>query len=140
MKINLEGIPPQGVILEEDISPEELDLGLETFALSGPLATRARVSRITNAVHVELELSGEAVISCSRCLNDSRQRIHRELTFDYAVEARQHELDLTQDIRDELIMGLPFKSLCKEDCKGLCVRCGADLNKGKCACKQEDKN
>ena len=136
MKINLDGIPAQGLILEEDISPGELDLGLETFALSGPLKTKANVSRITNAVHVELEFSGEAVVCCTRCLNDFRQRIDRELQLDYALEPRQRELDLTTDIRDELIMGLPLKSLCKEDCKGLCVTCGADLNRGTCGCKQ----
>ena len=140
MKLNLNGIPPQGIILEEDISPAELDLGLELIALSGPLETRVKVSRITNAVRVELEFSGEAVISCSRCLNDFRARIRRAVELDYAVEPGQHELDLGPDIREELIMGLPVKLLCREDCKGLCVTCGANLNEGKCGCKPEKTN
>ncbi len=46
-------------------------------------------------------------------------------------------LDLDELIREEIIMFLPYKMLCREDCKGLCPKCGKNLNKGKCDCKKD---
>lgn len=45
-----------------------------------------------------------------------------------------YDLDVEQLIRQELMLEFPSKILCKEDCKGLCRICGADLNKGECGC------
>ena len=46
-------------------------------------------------------------------------------------------LDFTQVLQEQIIMALPVKALCKKDCRGLCPRCGADLNAGPCACGAE---
>jgi uncharacterized protein len=42
--------------------------------------------------------------------------------------------DLFPRVREELILDMPIKLLCREDCKGLCSKCGADLNEGACGC------
>ncbi|MGM9662396.1 MAG: YceD family protein [Oscillospiraceae bacterium] len=47
------------------------------------------------------------------------------------------EVDLDELARSEFILGMDTKTLCSEDCKGLCPRCGADLNLGPCGCKKE---
>jgi len=47
------------------------------------------------------------------------------------------ELDLLPAIRDELILAAPEFAVCREDCRGLCPRCGAELNAGPCACRSE---
>jgi uncharacterized protein len=134
MKINPDSIPFEGMLVEEDISAKELDLDIPEISLRGPLKARAVLSRITNAVHVELELSGEICLSCTRCLIEFRKPLEQHLRLDYAVEPRQREIDLDPDIREELIFGFQIKNLCKPDCKGLCVKCGANLNEGACAC------
>ena len=46
-------------------------------------------------------------------------------------------LDEDKLIMDEIVVALPTKVLCKEDCKGLCLRCGANLNEGECGCDRE---
>ncbi|MEK7794371.1 MAG: DUF177 domain-containing protein [Candidatus Hydrogenedentota bacterium] len=46
------------------------------------------------------------------------------------------ELDLTGAVREEVSLSIPAKFLCREDCKGLCVACGANLNEGPCACNE----
>ena len=43
-------------------------------------------------------------------------------------------------VYDELLSGWPMKVLCREDCRGICSRCGANLNKGPCGCKEEPKD
>ena len=45
-----------------------------------------------------------------------------------------YTLDVDALIRDELFLHLPMKVLCKEDCRGICPRCGANLNHGTCSC------
>ena len=45
-------------------------------------------------------------------------------------------LDLTALVREDLLLALPAKFLCREDCKGLCPMCGKNLNDGSCSCKK----
>jgi uncharacterized protein len=46
------------------------------------------------------------------------------------------KIDITNDVRDYLILSIPMKKLCNTDCKGLCIKCGKNLNEGACECKQ----
>ena len=48
------------------------------------------------------------------------------------------KLDLIDPTEEELMLELPSKTLCREDCAGLCVKCGKNLNLGKCSCKQSE--
>jgi len=47
------------------------------------------------------------------------------------------EVDLTKMVKEQIYLSLPMKALCKEDCLGLCINCGANLNQGGCNCKVE---
>lgn len=49
-------------------------------------------------------------------------------------------IDLSDVLTEQLQLQMPFQPLCKEDCKGICAHCGADLNRGRCACAQVNKN
>jgi uncharacterized protein len=121
-------------VLEEDISAKELELDAEVVSLRGPVRAAARVFRITNAVHVELQLSGTMGLTCTRCLSEFEKGLERDITLDYVVESGQRELNLDPDIREEIIFGLQIKNLCKDDCKGLCIVCGTNLNETTCKC------
>jgi len=50
------------------------------------------------------------------------------------------EIDFTREITEQVILAIPFKPLCSEDCKGLCSNCGAELNISNCACSQDNMN
>ena len=47
------------------------------------------------------------------------------------------EINLQQGIQEQVVMAFPLKPLCDENCKGLCPKCGSDLNQGDCGCKRE---
>jgi uncharacterized protein len=47
------------------------------------------------------------------------------------------ELDLSGLLKEQVLLGLPMKTVCSEDCKGLCPKCGMDLNEGRCNCPGE---
>jgi uncharacterized protein len=48
------------------------------------------------------------------------------------------KIDLDKDIRDYAILAVPMKKLCSVDCKGLCPKCGNNLNEGPCNCSEEE--
>jgi uncharacterized protein len=55
----------------------------------------------------------------------------------YLIDPRNDMVDLRPAVREEWLLAAPAFALCREDCKGLCPRCGADLNQGPCACEPE---
>ncbi|MFN3694656.1 MAG: YceD family protein, partial [Ignavibacterium sp.] len=54
------------------------------------------------------------------------------------IKRETDKIDFDNDVREFAILAIPMKKLCKEDCKGLCPRCGADLNFEQCTCPKEE--
>ncbi|UCG87373.1 MAG: DUF177 domain-containing protein, partial [Gemmatimonadota bacterium] len=87
--------------------------------------------------------------ACRRCLADLEVEIEQliqalfaeEENADdpavYVIPPRATQLDLSEAVREELILAVPDYSLCREDCRGICPRCGTDLNTGTCGCQPE---
>jgi len=134
VKIEANKIPFEGLILEESLSAATLGVETEIIKFPGPIKIRAEVSRITNTVSVLLVLAGLMRIQCIRCLNDFPADFKKQLKLHYAVDKLQTAIELNQDIREEIILDYPLNPLCKPDCKGLCYKCGRDLNQGACNC------
>ena len=91
----------------------------------------------------------DAIIPCSRCLEDVRTTIHldifRKLDMKLSEDDRikaldensyiaDYTLDVDGLVYDELLTVWPMKVLCREDCKGICMKCGKNLNEGDCGC------
>ena len=91
-----------------------------------------------------LRFFGNATVltACDRCLADLELDMDLDETYylfpentpdvDYFYSGDEIELD--DFVRETLVMNMPGKVLCSEDCKGLCSKCGADLNLGDCGC------
>jgi len=98
------------------------------------------VSRVSGGALVSGSCRVTIAGECGRCLAPVEKEISAEnieLFIDLAQAAE--EIDISEDIRSELLLELPMILLCKEDCKGLCPRCGTDLNCGKCGCAGKTK-
>ncbi|MBM3255087.1 MAG: DUF177 domain-containing protein [Candidatus Omnitrophica bacterium] len=134
MKIDINKIPIEGLFLEEDIASAELDLDTQVVKFQGALKVRADISMITNAVTVSLQLSGVMGLFCSRCLKEYSLELEKKLQLNYPADNRNLILDLNPDIREEIILDYPVKPLCIQDCRGLCPKCGNNLNEGGCSC------
>ena len=99
-----------------------------------------------NRVSVTGQVSARTDTRCSRCLEPVSIPMTAELdaVFDrqpdpddpdlYSFEASS--IELTDAVRDALLLELPMRILCADDCKGLCPRCGINLNKGTCTCQE----
>ena len=68
-------------------------------------------------------------------LRDINSKTDEEVDITYLPHDAD-KIDISKDVRDYLILSVPMKRLCKEDCKGLCYKCGKDLNEGKCDCTE----
>lgn len=108
---------------------------------------------VTNLGERMLLLTGEVsfslLIPCGRCLDSVKIPFHltieRSLDMNLSKEERAealdeqpylngYNLDVDQLVGDELLLNLPMKVLCGEDCKGICNRCGVNLNHETCEC------
>ena len=85
---------------------------------------------------------------CRRCLRPIAGEVDgtfRELFEDHPTEGesyplRHEQVDLEPLAREVVLLELPQAPLCREDCRGLCPRCGADLNEGPCDCVPDDRD
>jgi uncharacterized protein len=92
------------------------------------------------------QLRSQVQLECARCLRTFSQPLdfYFEAQFGLPPAKPQGEplfligmngiLDLTEALREQILLELPMRPLCRPDCRGLCVECGKDLNEGPCDC------
>ena len=152
MKIQIPDIPEEG--LEVDLVEE---LGIEGISLVSPVKARLSITRVAAEVMVSGEMSVERENVCSRCLKGFRQVQELPVNVVYhpveEIGAEKHELrddemdmgfyggdelDLHELLREQVMLNAQMKPLCDEACKGLCPKCGTDLNTGTCTCEEHE--
>ncbi len=130
---------------EFDFSDTELYGG---YPLKKPVKAVGRVFNRASIVTLDLVCTVEYSASCDRCLEPIVKTytipIKRTLVTklfgepnDEIIQLTDYKLELKELCFTEVIVGIPNKHLCREDCKGLCPVCGKNLNFGECDCKTE---
>lgn len=74
-------------------------------------------------------------VPCARCLSPVDVAFEGELEETYPIHLET--VDVTEEVRQALVLSLPQKTLCGDDCKGNCARCGKNLNQGPCGCPEK---
>lgn len=126
---------------------------LSGAVLAGPV----RLMRTNTGILVQGRLKAEIVLACGRCLAPVRVPLDVPLEEVYVqtldiltgkpiapeeedralwIDAH-HILDLTEVLRQNVLVSVPMQVLCKPDCRGLCPSCGSNLNEGACDCQPE---
>ena len=131
MKIRISEIPEEGLTLSERFDPAALNLETPDLRFTASLAVTASFQKQQDAVWVAVTVTGQTEEVCGRCLEQVPRRYGEEFQMDYWVKDKV-DLDVTDDIRQEILLSVPVKYLCREDCRGLCPRCGANLNERSC--------
>ena len=134
MKVKVRGIPQDGIHVEESVEPAEIGITDEEITCLAPLVIAADVERVGNIVVAAAEVKIRVSFSCSRCMEEVERESSENYKFEYEVNDKTEFIDLGEDIRQEMIMNLPLRILCREDCKGICLHCGANLNEEDCSC------
>ena len=138
------------------IAPTALELEDDRFAFPQPVACAATVVRSLETYNVKGHADCLVQGECCRCLTPTKMNVRAEVRLlvqrreavEEALEALEDqemeildpgakEMDLREQIRDDVILELPHRLLCREECKGLCPTCGRDFNEGSCSCSDE---
>ena len=116
---------------------------------SGAIRVTGRLSATgSGQLYWHGHIAGSAVLPCSRCLTETSVAVEDdahiifaetdgEASDDpdvYTFGSRDKEIDLRPTVRELWLINAPGFALCREDCKGLCATCGADLNAAPCQC------
>ena len=107
--------------------------------IKDPIKLDLEIFNTKDSFVVEGKLKAELILSCSRCLQKYSSKVELDISEDVLKSEMedQEELYLDDIIKDNIILSLPMKPLCSEDCKGICPQCGQDLNEGECDCEIE---
>ncbi|MGI6086567.1 MAG: YceD family protein [Kiritimatiellia bacterium] len=120
---------------------DALDLDLETiqFIRTGAaLHYDLRAECLGNELLVRGKLTMDLECLCARCgAWFNRQQTVPEFVRLFRLHDNDTAIDLTDDIREDMILSFPSNWLCSDDCQGLCSACGADLNHGPCRCPRQ---
>ncbi len=128
---------------ELDIADIDVD---GVFPFTSPVAVTATARNRASLVTLTLDCRYDYSRSCDRC---TEQFVHREQkTFvhrlaqtlvdegnDDYIETPDFTVELDEVVISDILLDLPQKNLCRSDCKGLCPKCGQNLNSGKCECE-----
>ena len=162
--IDIPRIPPEGLDIDEALEAAALHLSGDPdveLLPGGRVSAHVEVTEGTN-LHVRGRLSGTVTIECARCLEKCPVALRQELDLFYLpqetgqpdaqeedVELSDRDvvvgyyagdrLDLGEVLREQILLGLPLKPLCREGCRGLCSRCGANRNTTPCGCVPEEE-
>ena len=138
MKIRIRDISPQGAELIEEISARTFVNVDERLAMfTAPLIVQARFEKVDTTVLVHTKIQTKYSAMCARCLEPVERNWDKNFLFDFQVKSETDYIELDDEIRQEVVLNLPTRTLCQEDCKGLCVGCGVNLNAEKCRCEKK---
>ncbi len=135
--------------LEESLTPEELQLDKRIYR--DPVTVSGTVDFNEHLLVLRLHVKTRGLFTCDRCAlefyrdfnpavnlhilrREPRDRDEEETEGLAFMSVRATEVDLRSYIAEEILLDVPMQMLCREECKGLCFRCGADLNEGPCGC------
>jgi len=164
MLFEIRELEAHAVDFEEHIAPGVIDFGPD-IRQSGDLnsAGRAQLVREQHGKHSfinDIRLAGDfrtrVALACARCLEPITREVVRKFDLLYrpqGSDAGKEELSVTaaeaevgyyqgaglllEDVlREQILLALPLKAICREDCRGLCPHCGRNLNLEQCACAE----
>lgn len=151
MKIDLTNLfngSNESVSIDYFLNLSDLEYGTY-YPLKDDVKIKGSVYQRADIVHLDLSVSFKFIGVCDRCAEEIHKDYCFELNkilvpnvsgdadFDDYIVVENGILNLDDLVEEEIQLFLPSKMLCSEDCKGLCAKCGKNLNMGKCDCKKE---
>ena len=159
MRIELDKLGARGGQFAHLYEPEELLLDDEHARLIEPPQVSGRVIRSDHKVRLRGSVTARAEVDCDRCLRAVPVPIETSFDVSYvpateftaeaeAAELQEEDLslsvfdgetiDVDELVREQVLLALPARALCREECHGLCPVCGADRNIESCDCEAKE--
>ncbi len=156
--IDLSHLPPDGLKIHRRVHSNAWNIDETDWKSRGDLVFDVLLTGNPRKVEVEGSCSAGISANCNRCLKTVTLDLYRSFQLIYLasdserfakeeVELSNQELDMAylegdhlplhEMIQEQIYLAVPMKLLCKDDCHGLCVHCGADLNEVECGCPED---
>ena len=136
IKISVRDIPSNGLDIDQSIPKEGIGLSSEEADIRSLLNVKARLEKVNNFIIANTRIKAQFGYMCARCLEELSSTQELSYKFDFEIDPTSEYIDLGEEIRQEIILANPSKVLCSKDCKGICPKCGVNLNIEKCKCKE----
>jgi uncharacterized protein len=133
-------LPSQGVDWEGQTTMQ--NLGAEEddrFQFPNPINFNLHITQLAEDFLITGRLDVEVEAVCDRCAEIFTLNIETDDVCHRYEKAIGTVIDLTDDIREDILIAFPQSCRCSDDCKGFCPKCGANLNEETCRCIQEDE-
>ena len=132
-----------------------IDLDIDNARIVSDVTIDGKLTKTSAAISLKGQLAGEMEILCDRCLEPQRRPFDVELDLEFIpkdlfgsasnLELQPDELkldaipedslDVVEIAREQILLDIPQQFFCKEDCQGLCQKCGTNLNLSECDCE-----
>ena len=132
--------------LVAEMSPLDVDGDRPSFV--GPVSVLLEANSVDEAIAISGIISARLTMRCGRCLETYEHGVEVPFSEVYArslAETNGEEvlyagdfIDIEPEVIKTVILSLPMRAICREDCQGLCVTCGCNLNHGLCQCPVDD--
>lgn len=139
--------PGQEYLFKADAEIEEMEVLGDPVHFTD-VAIEGTIVGTGETVGMRAAVSATVTTRCARCLEKVVRPISAEIDAEFTRQPDPEDpdqyvfetssIDMTDAAKDALLLELPMRYFCKEDCKGLCPKCGINLNTGNCSCDQED--
>lgn len=139
MRICLEQLPEQGKAFKGTEPPEVLALEPSAeFHPAGPLCYDLFAQLVDDVLIVRGTVSAAIEGCCARCTQIFSTTVTDSgFLRDYSTLEGAEEVDVSEDLREAILLNLPHFPLCEDACRGLCPQCGTNLNQTDCGCSQK---
>ena len=142
LKINRFHVPEEGMQFNSAISAEFLDLPVSDRETGySSLKMEAHLSMLDNLQTLIVRGSGELEMTChcDRCYGEYTEFLPIE-EICHVIENCPDIIDLTESVREDILLSFPQHYLCGDDCLGLCPGCGKNLNREGCSCSDLEES
>jgi len=158
MRIELENLEDGRGSFAHTYQPEELNLVDERVRLAEPILVNGRVRSSGSEIHVSGRIETKVNVECDRCLKTIEMPVSSDFKLQYisgqdykssdAAELTSDEMslsvfdgeaiDIDEIVREQILLSVPARALCDENCRGICSICGTNLNSRSCDCTSSE--
>jgi uncharacterized protein len=158
MRIELENLEGRKGDFAHVYQPDELNPVDERDRLTGPASVKGKVRLSGYQFFVNGHIEARAQVECDRCLQPVEAPVSADFALEYitgteyessdVAELTEAEMlvsvfdgeaiDVDEIVKEQILLAVPTRMLCREDCKGICPECGIDKNTGQCQCVTDD--
>ena len=158
MRIELENLEGGKGDFAHVYNPDELNPVDERVKLTAPASINGKIRLAGNEVFVNGHVDTRAQVECDRCLKPIELPVNADFELEYITDSEYESsgvaelteaemsvsvfdgdaIDVDEIVKEQILLAVPTRMLCREDCKGICPQCGTDRNTGVCNCVTED--